>query len=90
MVQLPLTCFIARSRARTRTHAQSGRMDLACRAVSAAMFFSSGVRRDVDVVLLLGEEEVLKEKDTAGAVAITECEELGKTGKEGKDFKTFV
>ncbi len=68
---------------------QSGRMDLACRAVSAAMFFSSGVRRDVDVVLLLGEEEVLKE-DTAGAVAITECEELGKTGKEGKDFKTFV
>jgi tRNA pseudouridine-54 N-methylase len=68
---------------------QSGRMDLACRAVSAAMFFSSGVRRDVDVVLLLGEEEVLKE-DTAGAVTITECEELGKTGKEGKDFTTFV
>jgi hypothetical protein len=45
------------------------------------MFFSSGVRRDVDVVLLLGEEEVLTEKDTAGAVARTECEELGKTGR---------
>ena len=30
--------------------------DLACRAVSAAMFFSSGVRRDVRVVLLLGPE----------------------------------
>ena len=35
---------------------QSGRTDLACRAVSAAMFFSSGVRRDVKVVLLLGSE----------------------------------
>ena len=69
---------------------QSGRMDLACRAVSAAMFFSSGVRRDVDVVLLLGEEEVLTEMDTAGAVARTKCEELGKTGKEGKDFETLL
>jgi len=53
------------------------------------MFFSSGVRRDVNVVLLLGEEEALTEKDTAGAVARTEFEELGKTGKEGKDSKTL-
>ena len=33
---------------------QSGRTDLMCRAISSAMFFSSGVRRDVNVVLILG------------------------------------
>ncbi|KAJ1477872.1 hypothetical protein T484DRAFT_1905543 [Baffinella frigidus] len=33
----------------------NGRVDLACRVISSALFFSSGVRRDVEVAVVLGQ-----------------------------------
>eukprot|EP00961_Rhodomonas_salina_P147852 1990268-Rhodomonas_salina.1 len=44
-------------------------MDLASRVISSAMFFSSGVRRDVDAVLVLGDEYgLISSKGSRGAV----------------------
>jgi hypothetical protein len=64
--------------------------DLACRAVSAAMFFSSGVRRDVDVVILLGpENRTGLDRGNAGADA-AQAAAAGAKGRGTKNTRGNV